>query len=63
MRAGTERSLLQLLSQAPKRAVDAPFFHDDDSGAYLGYLREDLVKSACKLYAFVLMANHATCWR
>lgn len=34
------------------------FFHEDDYSIYLEYLREALVKSNCKLYAFVLMTNH-----
>lgn len=36
----------------------AIFFHEDDYGVYLEYLREALLKNACKLYAFVLMTNH-----
>ena len=35
----------------------AIFFHDDDYGAYLQYLREALLKNECTLYAFVLMTN------
>ncbi|MGZ8908005.1 MAG: transposase [Methylobacter sp.] len=34
------------------------FFHEDDYCTYLEYLREALVKSNCKLYAFVQMTNH-----
>ncbi|MDO8438270.1 MAG: transposase [Nitrosomonadaceae bacterium] len=35
------------------------FFHEDDYATYLEYLREALAKNGCKLYAFVLMTNHA----
>jgi putative transposase len=34
------------------------FFHEDDYCTYLEYLREALLKSNCKLYAFVQMTNH-----
>ncbi|WP_267313376.1 transposase [Methylococcus geothermalis] len=37
----------------------AIFFHEDDYGVYLDYLREALEKNDCKLYAFVLMTNHS----
>ena len=37
----------------------AIFFHEEDHTAYLGYVREALEKSGCRLYAFVLMTNHA----
>jgi len=36
----------------------AIFFHEDDYGVYLEYLREALDNNGCKLHAFVLMTNH-----